>query len=660
MPGTNKRGRKPALGDAPSGLRGAARSRGKEIQLAGTNNQLRAEIAEGQQAEVQLRPIIDTIPAMVFTALPDGFVDYINQRWRQFLGLGVESVQGWSWDTTIHPEDRARSIDHWRATMAAGQPSENELRVRRADGVYRWILGRFVPLCDESGKIVKWCGVSTDIDDRKRAEQAVQESQQLLHMVLATLPVGVAVTDRAGDIVLANPASKRIWGDVILSGRERWAQSKGFWHDSGKMVDPESWASARALFEGQTSLNELIDIETFDGRQKTIQNSAAPIRDAEGLILGAVVVNEDVTERVRAEKALRESERQLGEAQRLAHVGSWEWDLRSNAVTWSDELYRIFGVEPQEIDVAREAMEHIHPDDRDLILRDVENTLKTKEPYSFSYRVLRPDEQMRFVQSCGQVVIDSEGTPIKVFGTTQDVTENKRAEESLRDSADRLQHLSRRLLEVQEEERRHLARELHDEFGQLLAATTLHLHAAKGLVGEAARSCLEECAALLERAGREVRSLALELRPTMLETSGVEATLRWLAKQHEQQKGLAVQVSGHVDGVCGDLAIACFRVAQEALTNVARHARAQHVWIELSQSESVLELVVRDDGAGFDVPRALERATHEGHLGLLGMRERVQILAGGLEVDSTPGRGTRIRVSFPLAEARIEPAGSVE
>ena len=153
------------------------------------------------------------------------------------------------------------------------------------------------------------------------------------------------------------------------------------------------------LATGETSLNELIDIEAFDGRRKTIQNSVAPIRNAEGAIVGVVIVNEDVTERVRDQKALHES-------------------------------------------------------------------------------------------------------------------------------AERLQHLSRRLLEVQEEEHRHLARELHDEYGQILSAITLHLHAARSLAGEAARSRLDECAALLRQAGERVRSLVLELRPTMLDNLGLEATLR--------------------------------------------------------------------------------------------------------------------------------------
>jgi hypothetical protein len=357
--------------------------------------------------------------------------------------------------------------------------------------------------------------------ERERAEDAVRASQQLLKQVLATLPVGVAVTDRSGNIVLANAVAKQIWGaDPVVSGPQRWARSRGYWHDSGEAIT--EWASVRALSDGKTTLNELLDIEAFNGERKTIQNSSAPILDAEGKIVGAVIVNEDVTERVCANDALRES-------------------------------------------------------------------------------------------------------------------------------ANRLQHLSRRLLTVQEEERRHLSRELHDDFGQLLTALSLHLYAVKSLAGAAAQSRLDECMAVLKDAIAQVRLLAIELRPTMLDTAGLDSTLRWLAEQHQQRTGIAIQVAGQVRDVPGDVAIAGFRVVQEALTNIVRHARAHRVWIELSQRAEALELVVRDDGLGFDVAAALERATNGGHLGLLGMRERAQVLGGKLQIDSEPGQGTRIQISLPCA-----------
>jgi signal transduction histidine kinase len=238
------------------------------------------------------------------------------------------------------------------------------------------------------------------------------------------------------------------------------------------------------------------------------------------------------------------------------------------------------------------------------------------------------------------------------------------AEQEREQLMNRLKSLSRRLLEVQEEERLHLARELHDEFGQILSASAMYLQAARVVAGKAAHPRLDACAALLRQAGEQVRTLALELRPPMLDSFGLEATLRWLAEQNQQGTGCEVKVVGNLSGtpLSPEMAIACFRVAQESLTNVARHASARHVWIELSQSESMLTVVIRDDGVGFEVAPTHQQAAMRESLGLLGMAERVRLLDGTLQVESRPGHGTQIRASFPLSEAPAtkEPTHPVE
>lgn len=155
--------------------------------------------------------------------------------------------------------------------------------------------------------------------------------------------------------------------------------------------------------------------------------------------------------------------------------------------------------------------------------------------------------------------------------------------------------------------------------------------------------------------GAQMRRLALELRPMLLETAGLDATLRWLAEQYQQRTGMVAEVIGQATEVPGKMAIACFRVAQEALTNVVRHAKARHVGIELTQGEGLLQLVVHDDGEGFDVGRTLEQAAAAGNLGLIGMRERVEILGGRLPIESRPGEGTRVCVSLPLREPAAAP-----
>jgi two-component system cell cycle sensor histidine kinase/response regulator CckA len=165
------------------------------------------------------------------------------------------------------------------------------------------------PLRADDGAMTGAIGVAIDVTDRTRAEDALRENERLLRLVLDALPVGVVVTNLAGDIILGNPASKRIWGGMIIDGAERCARSQGWWHGTGKRIGPDEWASVRASTKGQSSVNELIDIENFDGVRKIIKNSAAPIRDAYQAITGAVIINEDVTDVLRLEDQFRQAQK---------------------------------------------------------------------------------------------------------------------------------------------------------------------------------------------------------------------------------------------------------------------------------------------------------------------------------------------------------------
>ena len=607
-----------------------------------------------QRTKAKLELILDTSPLPIAGIDPEGGITSWNKAAERVFGWKADEVLGRLCRTI--PPDEVEDYRQLIRSAMQGETLTGMIRLRQKSGgelIYTSVS--LAPQRNERGEPIGVTAVVEDVTERKRAEQSMQESQQLLELVLATLPVGVAVTDRKDDIILVNETWQRIWGgEPIVSGSTRRAHSKAYWHDSGKRVDPAEWASMRALSEGQTSLNELLDIETFDGKRKTMQNSAAPIRNAEGLIVGAVIVNEDVTERVRAEDAVRKNEQQLRDVIDTIPViafinmpdGSNEFTNRS----WQE--YTGLSVK----DTAGWGWEStVHPDDIAQHLEKYRAAVSAGATFDNAARYRGANGQYRWFLVRAVPLRDERGNLLRWYGVLMDIEDRVQAEQALRESADRLQLLSRRLLEVQEEERRHLARELHDEFGQLLATITLQLHAAKTLAGESARSILEECMSILQRGGDQVRSLALELRPTMLDAAGLDATLRWLASQHEQRTGIATEVVGHLNEVPGEVAIAAFRVIQEALTNVLRHAQAQHIWIELSQSDGAVELLVRDDGVGFDVSKTLDWAANRGHLGLLGMKERVQILGGRLEVDSKPGLGTRIRLSLPLTEPISEP-----
>jgi signal transduction histidine kinase len=232
-----------------------------------------------------------------------------------------------------------------------------------------------------------------------------------------------------------------------------------------------------------------------------------------------------------------------------------------------------------------------------------------------------------------------------------EVLEEARLFEQVRAGRQRSQALAQQLLEAQETERRRLAHELHDEIGQALTAIKINLQAVQRATEEAAlQTHVEESIEVVDRALQQVRGLSLDLRPSVLDDLGLVAALRWYVDRQAQRAGFAAEFSPEPPGlrVASQLETACFRVAQEALTNVARHAGARRVQVHLRKDGPELRLSIRDDGQGFDVPAARRKAAGGGSLGLLGMQERVLLLGGQMEIESAPGQGTLVRARFPL------------
>jgi two-component system cell cycle sensor histidine kinase/response regulator CckA len=236
---------------------------------------------------------------------------YANSAQCANLGYDVEELKAMSREqllALVQPLDRLITDERARKRLAGEDvASEVEFRIVRKDGATRWLQAFNNPI--EFNGLPALLSTAIDITERKRAEEALRESERLLRLVLDALPVGVVVTNLSGDIFLGNPASKRIWGGMIIDGAERCAKSKGWRHGTGERIGPDEWASRRAFTTGQTTVNELIDIESFDGVRKIIKNSAAPIRDADQSITGAVVINEDVTDVLRLEDQFRQAQK---------------------------------------------------------------------------------------------------------------------------------------------------------------------------------------------------------------------------------------------------------------------------------------------------------------------------------------------------------------
>ncbi|MEQ1911441.1 MAG: PAS domain S-box protein [Vicinamibacterales bacterium] len=370
----------------------------------------------------------------------------------------------------------------------------------------------------------------------------------------------------------------------------------------------------------------------------------------------AVIV--DITERKQAEEAVRKRDRRLATliSNLPGYVYSVANDMDYTPEFISEGVERITGYTQGEYLVDRTITcgAEIHPEDKDATWRNVQQAVAAHEPYECEYRIRTKSGELRTVWERGRGIFGPTGELLFLEGFVTDITERKRTDQALRLANSRLRALSFRLLEVQETDRRDLARELHDEIGQALTAAKINLESLQRFpepMNVARR--LNDSVAIVERALQQVRSLSLELRPPLLDDMGLVPALRWLADQQAQRAGLCLQFEEappimHVEEAT---ATACFRIAQEALTNVLRHAAARNITVSVQVQDGALHLRVGDDGTGFDVTTARHRATLGTSLGLIGMEERATLVGGGIQWHSMPGRGTEVHAWFPFREA---------
>jgi signal transduction histidine kinase len=262
-------------------------------------------------------------------------------------------------------------------------------------------------------------------------------------------------------------------------------------------------------------------------------------------------------------------------------------------------------------------------------------------------RLRRADGEYRWFLVRVAPLLDQHRNVVKWFGSSVDIEDRKRAEKDLEDVHRQLKLLSRRRVKVQEEERRHLARELHDEIGQALTAAKINLQAAMEESDPAKSKRIHETAAILERLLGQVRQISLNLRPSMLDDLGLVPALRSLLDEQGRRASVAVRFSAKniSENLDPEIQTTCFRIAQEAITNAVRHASATQIQVDLRREDGSLRLRVQDDGKGFEMP--LPQSQTLG-LGLLGMKERAALVGGRTRITSAPGKGTTVDATLPL------------
>ena len=626
------------------------------------------------------RRLVELSPDGIFIAESARIVFANAAAVRLFGGASIEQLLGRSVFDLFHPESHVLIRQRAARLLAGESPGMIEHKIVRLDGTIIEVE-LSAALLEETSHAIQV--IVRDLTDRRRAEQALRESEERLRLAFAGAQEGVYDWNVETGEVFYSPR----WCEMLGYTTDEIEPHVSAWE---RLLHPEDRAGALGLIEGVMRGERDYRME-FRLRHKSgeyvdiLSRGYAVRRSPGGAVVRIVGTHFDLTERKRAEMALRESEERLTLAFAGAQEGVWDWNLETGAVFYSTQWKQMLGYTDEEIEPHVSAWERLlHPEERARAREANEAVARGGQFYQGEFRLRHKDGHYIHVLSRGFPVRRVSGGPVvRIVGTHFDLTERKRTEEilrraheelearvrertvelarayaSLREEMDERQRAERartellsRLVFAQEDERRRIAREMHDQFGEQLTALSHRIASLK----QACRDmpALAEQISALETVARRIDSdvdhLVWELRPTALDDLGLRAALANYVQDWSQRVGVRADL--HTVGLlderlASEAETTLFRIVQEALTNIAKHARASGVEIILERRPDHVLLVVEDDGVGFDPQERL--ATRHG-FGLLGMHERAALVGATLQLESTPGKGTTVllRLAVP-------------
>ena len=426
-----------------------ARMLGSIVDVTGRR---RAEEAL-RESEERYRTLVEAVQEGIAFIDPDGgFINYCNEAYAEILGLTPDEVVGRSFFDFLEGEEREKTLRQ-RQLRHQGVSSSYEVTATAADGTEKILSATGSPIFDADGSYAGAVQTIVDVTERRRAEQELREAEQLFRGAFDDAAIGMALNALDGRFIQVNDSLCEMLGytqEELLSRTFREIS-----HPEDLDISVER---VRELLEGE---REGYGLEKrylhADGHPVWAALSVSAVRDPGGRPLYLIAQMQDITERKEAEARLRRSQARLAEAQRMAGIGNWEYDLTTKEVTWSDEVFRIYGYDPQEyVPTFDRLLEMVHPDDRHLLTEHLEAAVERGEPYDFEHRVILPDGAERVVHRRARVVRDGEGRALRMLGTVQDVTERKRAEEEIRRLNEDLERrVEERTAELKESEERY-------------------------------------------------------------------------------------------------------------------------------------------------------------------------------------------------------------
>ncbi|MDO9549916.1 MAG: PAS domain S-box protein [Methanoregula sp.] len=407
----------------------------------------KAAEAAFSESEIRFRSLIQNSSDIIRILDRDGRITYESASAERILGYPPGYMIGKDPLDFIHPEDLGRvknDLSEVYGKMNNGMPSE--FRIRKADGEYLWVDSVGTNLLDVPG--VNGVVVTTrPIQQRKEAEEEInktirqlERSEALLRNVYDILPIGLWVADKNGTLSYGNPAGVKIWGAEPHVPLEQYGVFKARSFPSGQEIAPDDWALAHTIRKGVTIKDEMLEIDAFDGKKKIILNYTAPLYDAVGNIDGAIVVNQEITDKIKAEQALIENQSRLANAMDIAGLANWEYDVPTGMFTFDDRFYALYETTAEReggnlMSAETYMKEFVYPDDRPAVLKSIQKILATTDPAFTSqveHRILARDGSVRTIVARFAPVMGPDGKVIRTLGANQDITDIKLLESEIR------------------------------------------------------------------------------------------------------------------------------------------------------------------------------------------------------------------------------------